>query len=143
MTLLIGEKIRYDLERKKRELEWWEYEWRDLAGYEGRYEVSSFGAIRNKKTKYILKPIIDRYGYTCQDIRRVGKRTTNKVLMHRAVAMAFIPNPGDVLKTMLIEVDHLDRDKTNNNVWNLEWVTPRENKERYWAMKRQAERNTG
>jgi hypothetical protein len=50
--------------------------------------------------------------------------------VHRIVAEAFIPNPNKYPA-----IDHIDGDKTNNHVSNLEWVTYRENSKRYWAKK--------
>jgi hypothetical protein len=126
---------RFDLIRKERELEWYEYNWTTVPGFEN-YEISDFGVIRNKKTKYELKPGVDRYGYLYQKLRKPGSRKTYRVAIHRAVAMMFVNDEDHTAEDDRCEVDHIDRDKTNNNWWNLEWVTPRENKARYWAIKR-------
>ena len=85
-----------------------------------RYEISNFGRIRNRYTLRVLKTNISKLGYEQLTI------TYNKVKhfrsIHRIVAEAFIPNPDNKP-----EVNHIDEDKTNNSVTNLEWVTRKEN----------------
>jgi NUMOD4 motif/HNH endonuclease len=80
--------------------------------YSNNYEISSFGNIRNLKTKRILKINNKINGYS--DITLNGK--TFKV--HRLVALAFIDNPNNKPT-----VNHIDRNKHNNRVNNLEWAT--------------------
>lgn len=100
-------------------------EWRDIKGYEGLYMVSNLGNVkslnylRNGK-EGILKPKEDRYGYMQVVIRKDGKNKNYTV--HRLVAQAFLPNPDN-----LPQVNHKDEDKTNNNVDNLEWCSPKYN----------------
>jgi len=92
--------------------------WLQVRGYP-KYEVSSFGRIRNKKSKKILK-LKSHRGY-----KRIGLCNNNKqkfFLVHRLVAEAFIPNQQN--KTC---VDHVDHNKSNNNVVNLRWATHSEN----------------
>lgn len=107
-------------------------EWRDVVGYEGYYMVSSFGRIislerhntRLNGTRYsvkrrLLKPNTSKhngilYSYIC--FRKNCSRIV--VGIHRLVAMAFLPNPCNYP-----EIDHIDRDGTNNNVSNLRWCT--------------------
>lgn len=93
--------------------------WKDILEYEGKYQVSNFGEVKNIKTKFILKPI-DSHGYKYVHLCNSGKRK-NKAI-HRLVAIAFIPNPLNRL-----EVNHKDGNKTNNNVNNLEWCSRKEN----------------
>ena len=90
--------------------------WKDIKKMNDRYEVSTYGRVRNKKTGLIRKPGRDRDGYLI--MRLCGK--TEKI--HRLVALAFIPNPENKK-----EVNHIDEDKENNYVNNLEWVTRKEN----------------
>lgn len=94
--------------------------WVDVVGYEGDYEVSDLGNVRNKKTKKVLKQRMDMYGYLKVTLSKNNKPKT--FLVHRLVATAFIPNPLDKP-----QVNHKDTDKTNNCVSNLEWSTHKEN----------------
>jgi Response regulator containing a CheY-like receiver domain and an HTH DNA-binding domain len=90
-----------------------------IDGYNNIYEVSNFGNIRridNKKTK---KPFLVR-GYSAIKLCNGGKY--KNFYVHRLVAQAFIKNMFNKP-----EVDHIDTDKTNNNVNNLRWVTRKEN----------------
>lgn len=93
------------------------------------YEVSSHGRLRNTKTKEIKKLSLTKpyghrgYGYIRCTGYFGGKQTKKVLFLHRAVACTFIPNPNN-----LPQVNHIDGDKTNNNISNLEWVTDKENK---------------
>ena len=94
-----------------------ETEWRDIPGYEGHYQVSNTGLVRSvKKEPLILKIDHQRNGYQ-RVYLWLGKGKKN-CLVHRLVAEAFIPNPNH-----LPEVNHLDEDKDNNDIRNLEWCT--------------------
>jgi hypothetical protein len=95
--------------------------WNDVIGYEGLYEVSSTGKIRNKKRGKLRKLYIEHKGYVSVTLKRKGLDQKG-MKVHRLVAMAFIPNPE-----MKPHVNHKDGDKTNNNDWNLEWCTISEN----------------
>ena len=93
--------------------------WRPVVGYEGLYEVSDFGDVRSLnylhtgKTR-VLKLIKEKKGYLLVNLYKEGKMKMYKA--HRLVAQAFIDNPDN-----LPEVNHIDEDKTNNRVSNLEW----------------------
>ena len=98
------------------------YDWRDVKGYEGLYQVNQFGWVRNAVTKRRLKGT-DMNGYI-----RVGlfkNKKQQKALVHRIVAEAFIPNPDNY-----DTVDHLDFNRANNNVLNLRWLPRKENNAR-------------
>ena len=102
-------------------------EWRTIVGYEGQYEVSSYGRVRSLDRFYyrlhkgkVLSPTKDRYGYLTVTLNCNGKSKTIKI--HRLVAQAFLPNPDN-----LPQINHLDEDKTNNRVDNLEWCDPKYN----------------
>lgn len=98
--------------------------WRDIEGYEGLYQVSSWGRVRivfcNDLYK-ILNPETTKKGYLRVDLYNGPSRKHFKV--HRLVAKAFIPNPKNKP-----QVNHKDGNKKNNSVTNLEWVTDAENK---------------
>lgn len=101
--------------------------WRDIKGYEGLYQVSNLGRVKrlaglrmykNSPSRYfnerILKPKKDKNGYLLVGLSKNG--ATLKV--HRLVANAFIPNPNNYPC-----INHIDENKENNSVENLEWCT--------------------
>ena len=92
--------------------------WKPVVGYEGLYEVSSKGDVRNLKTGRILKPFYNTKGYVMVNLTSTSNDKTKK-LVHRLVAQAFIPN-NDQSKTL---INHKDENKRNNSVANLEWCT--------------------
>lgn len=100
-----------------------EEKWLPVVGYEGLYEVSNTGKVKkiNKKRKdRILNPYITKFGYF-----RVGLTKNNHIIqyfVHRLVASAFIPNTYNKPY-----INHIDNVRTNNNVNNIEWCTPKEN----------------
>ena len=82
------------------------------------------GRLDNRKGKQ-LRPSIDKYGYERVVLTKDGIRKTYSV--HKLVALAFIPNPEN--KTT---INHIDGNKRNNNVSNLEWATEKENQNHKW-----------
>lgn len=97
--------------------------WKDIKGYEGIYQVSNLGNIKNIESGYVRKGYINKgNGYVYITLSNKGKIKNKRI--HRVVAEAFIPN---YWKNPY--VNHKDGDKTNNKVDNLEWVTPKENVE--------------
>lgn len=110
-------------------------EWKDIKGYENIYQVSNRGKIRSMDRKIItvtgkiknlkgkiIKPHFDKDGYLQISVHKNNKQKHGKV--HRLVAEAFIKNPYKKE-----QVNHIDGNKQNNNVMNLEWCTDKENKE--------------
>lgn len=107
--------------------------WKDIIGWEGSYQVSDIGNVRsldrvieNGRCKpytirgTVLKQKMSRCGYKSVTLQNAGTRVYPSV--HRLVAKAFIPNQKD-----LPQVNHIDGNKENNTVSNLEWVTASEN----------------
>lgn len=107
-------------------------EWKKVVGYD-EYEVSSYGRVRSidriitdswDRTYFIpgkiLTPQIDvnKYGYKQVFVTLSHRHILHRVLIHRLVAEAFIPNPDN-----LPQVNHKDEDSANNHVENLEWCT--------------------
>ena len=95
-------------------------EWRAIVGTNGEYKVSNTGKVMTTKTGRILKPCIDQRGYERVCLFKADR--TRRYKVHRLVAMAFIPNPNSKP-----QVNHIDGNKRNNNIDNLEWVTNDEN----------------
>lgn len=87
--------------------------YKDIKDYEDLYEVSDTGLVRNKVSGKILKPLKNK-GYLQVVLCKNGEH--RRYLIHRLVAQAFIPNPLN-----LPEVNHIDQNRSNNNVENLEW----------------------
>ena len=95
--------------------------YRDIEGYEGRYQVTSWGRVYNVEREKFIRYQLTEKGYARVDlIDENGKRTHHKV--HRLVAKAFVKNPDHKP-----QVNHIDGNKLNNSVTNLEWVTNKEN----------------
>lgn len=113
--------------------------WKDISEYGGKYQVSNIGNVRSvphivqwkdnngRQRRYVrdgkmLKPQIGVSGYVRVHIRSRTMGINRNVLVHRIVAKAFIPNPENKA-----QVNHINGDKTDNRVENLEWVTSSEN----------------
>ena len=100
-------------------------EWRDVAGYEGLYQVSDQGRVKSlerkgRKSERILKPGVVGGGYLMVVLCAGGKQKMHKV--HRLVCQSFHENPENKP-----EVNHINEDKTDNRACNLEWSTAKEN----------------
>lgn len=100
--------------------------WLPVVGYEGLYEISDSGRVKSLhdtkgyKPGRIIASRINTFGYRQIMLSKNGKTKQNSV--HRLVASAFIINPLNKP-----QVNHIDSDKSNNNLSNLEWATRKEN----------------
>lgn len=106
--------------------------WKDIPGYEGYYQASNLGRIKSlvriKKAnsgtymskEIILKQATSRLGYKKVELCKNG--TQKNWWVHRAVALAFLPNPNN-----WPDINHKDENPANNNVSNLEWCTEQYN----------------
>ena len=93
---------------------------KDIKGYEGKYQVSNLGNVKSLIGKgRVLKPL-KHNGYLVAQLSKNGSHKRHKT--HRLVALTFIPNPLNKS-----EVNHINGNKTDNRLENLEWVTHREN----------------
>jgi len=89
--------------------------WKDVVGYEGLYEVSSEGQVRNSSGK-VLSPYKHKGKWLKVSLWDGTKKKNYPV--HRLVALAFIPNPSGKE-----EVNHISLQKEDKRVVNFEWVT--------------------
>ena len=86
------------------------------------YEVSNLGSVKNIKTGKLLKVATNNYGYKLVCLSNNSVKQTGYI--HRLVAEAFIDTDLD---TRICVVNHIDGDKSNNTIENLEWATYTEN----------------
>lgn len=103
-------------------------EYRKVPSLNFLYEISKDGEIRNVKSKHIIAEVIDKYGYITVSVVEFGKRTPK--LQHRLVAECWIKIPEHLKEFEMkdLQVNHIDGNKKNNNSYNLEWCTAKENK---------------
>jgi hypothetical protein len=108
--------------------------WKDVPGYEGFFNISNLGRIETvsrkvKNNNYkgvriskkrILQPFLMKNNYYA--IKLCVNGVNKKFYLHRLIAQAFIPNPKNKR-----EINHIDGNKQNNNILNLEWVDRKEN----------------
>lgn len=93
--------------------------WKDIPGWEGAYQVSNQGRVRNRKG-LVLKPRVQWTGYDCAVLWRSS--VPSRYYVHRLVCAAFIgPRPENY------DVNHIDGVRLNNRVENLEYVTRSQN----------------
>lgn len=105
--------------------------WKDIPGYEGRYQISSYGHVRSVRLMafgrdLIKKPEVHYTGYLYHKLWDLGHKSRRKIFVHRLVAITFLPNPGE--KPI---VNHMDRNRQNNCLVNLEWCDESENQQ-HW-----------
>lgn len=91
-----------------------------IKGYEGLYEIFPNGTIVNSQTGWELRGNINSYGYRVVRLSKGGKSKDYKV--HRLLAQTFIPNPNNYRC-----INHIDGNKLNNSLDNLEWCTHGQN----------------
>lgn len=106
--------------------------WKDIAGYEGLYMVSNLGRVKSlprATTKgQIIKPYISTHnGYCYASLSKNNKRTSKRI--HGLVMKAFVGMPENGMV-----IDHIDGDKTNNRLDNLEYVSLSENMQRAFKL---------
>jgi len=107
-------------------------EWKDIVGWP--YQINRDGLIIHKKSGRVKKPIIDQDGYYRTTLW--NKQETKNGIIHRELAIAFIPNPNNYPI-----VDHIDRDKKNNNLSNLRWASFEMNNSNIEHVANSGERN--
>ena len=103
--------------------------WKDIENYEGLYQISNWGRVKSlpkswlkydggilHQKELILKPRPTTVGYLRVCLRKDNH--SKDFYIHRLVGLAFLPNPHNYS-----EINHIDENKTNNNVDNLEWCS--------------------
>lgn len=112
--------------------------WKDIQGYEGFYQASNLGRVRSiprvivdrKNNRFfkgrILKSYLDKDGYPTIILSKSNKKRV--IHVHRLVAQVFIPNLENKE-----QVNHIDGDKQNNRIENLEWCSNLENIRHSWS----------
>ena len=98
--------------------------WKDIPNYEGRYKVSNLGNVRsfNYNKVKLMKTPLDNYGRAVTSLRRNNKTKTYRV--HILVAKAFLKHKPCGMK---IVVDHINNNRLNNKLYNLQLITHRQN----------------
>ena len=119
-------------------------QWRKVIGYEDLYKVSNLGNIQrigsvigvNKKylNGYNLKPLDNGKGYL--RIKLTENNKSKRIMLHRLIAEAFIDNPEKYNV-----VNHIDGNKYNNDIGNLEWCTQSQNCLHYHRITKKKEKN--
>ena len=108
-------------------------EWKPIKDYEELYMVSNTGLVKrirfingkhNFEKERLLKPTINKDGYMFVRLCKNGKSKNMRI--HKLVANTFLGESK-------LQVDHIDGNKQNNNLDNLEYVTPKENTKRAWG----------
>lgn len=100
--------------------------WKDVKGYEGIYKISNLGNVKRVinihwcnlkyRDNYYLKPLDNGKGYLRIKLTKNSK--SKRYMLHRLIAEAFIENPNNYPV-----INHIDGNKKNNHINNLEWCT--------------------
>ena len=117
--------------------------WKDIPGFENRYQVSNFGrvkslsriVIRSDNKPYthkecIMSHFINHWGYHIVPLSiRDGANKQRRYMVHRLVALVFVENPNNYP-----QINHIDGNKDNNTPLNLEWCTNSMNQLHAWKL---------
>lgn len=111
--------------------------WKNVIGYESLYEISNQGHVRSlgnfempnggKHPPKAISPVVHKQGYFV--VRLYKNHKQKSLFVHRLIAQAFIPNPLN-----LKFVNHIDGNKQNNSISNLEWITASGNVNHAYVM---------
>lgn len=114
--------------------------WKDIPGYEGRYQITKCGAIRSlvqanshgggvkaRKIPLLRKSHLNTSGYLHVRLQIDG--THSSISVHRLVALTYMANPNN-----LPEVNHIDGNKLNNCIENLEWCSSSNNQRHAYKL---------
>lgn len=99
--------------------------WKDIINFEGLYQITTTGKIRNKQTKKVLKPFVNNNKYLRIGLYKNG--ICRKYMVHVLVAKTFLENPSN-----LSDVNHKNNNRKDNRVINLEFVSHSDNIKQVW-----------
>jgi hypothetical protein len=88
--------------------------------FDYEYEITRFGHVRNINTGNVIRHFTNRGGYKYCTVSNSGRK--RNIMIHRLIASVFIPNPNNKPS-----INHINCNKTDNRIENLEWCTPKEN----------------
>lgn len=112
-------------------------EWKDIDGFDGKYQISNLGRIKRNNDRFHQKEMLLKThitnGYESVTLRKDGHKYNYYI--HRLVAIAFVENPNNSPC-----VDHIDTIKTNNCYGNLKWCTRKENSNNPLTIKHMTEK---
>lgn len=112
--------------------------WKDIDGFDGKYQISNKGRVKRNNNRFYQPEIILKThltnGYESVMLRKKGHKYN--LYIHRLVATAFVDNPDNRSC-----VDHIDTNKTNNNYQNLRWCTRKENSNNPLTLQHMIEKN--
>lgn len=105
--------------------------WKDIPGYEGKYQVSNLGRVKSlnynrQRIEKNLRIYVSEDGYARIYLSKESKK--KDYLLHRIVADAFVPNPHNKS-----EINHINGVKSDNRAENLEWCSRSENEKHAWV----------
>ncbi len=108
--------------------------WKRIRDYDDKYYISNFGRVKSyyHKEAIILKTSLNSKGYPRVALSKNGKR--QYYLVHRLVAIAFVPNDDPLHKTT---VDHINQNKEDAYYQNLRWLSLSDNIKAYYKQKQQ------
>jgi len=96
--------------------------WKDIIGYEGLYKVSNLGNIFSIKSNMIMKRVLDNHGYVIVSLYMCGKSKTYRV--HKILSSAFMCHKSSGMSSI---IDHINGDKLDNRLCNLQITNQRHN----------------
>lgn len=91
--------------------------------------INEYGIITNLKTRKKMKPYVNKAGYVVVSLAMGSRGKVKNIRLHKALAETFIPNPNN-----LPVVNHIDENKLNYSLDNLEWVSYKDNTKKHWEI---------